>query len=432
MIHRRSFLQSLFVLVLVSSLCRLAFAEDWPRWRGPRGDGTWQAPLLPAEWPATGLAQRWRQPIGGGYAGVVVEAGRVYTMDRQAEPAEVERVLAFRASDGEPAWQYSYPVAYGDLAYGSGPRAAPTVHDDRIYTLGAVGHAQCLDARSGELIWAKDFVRDHGAELPEWGLAASPVIYRDLVILQPGVRPDGCLVALDRATGREVWRASTDPAGYATPILVEHANHEQLVCWTPEHVLGVDPASGKILWSIPYKVTYGVSIATPIFAEDLVFVSGYWEGSKAIRLGTDPTAAELAWDNERELRGLMSQPLYRAGHVYSLDKTLGLTCFELATGRKLWDDGNQLTPRDRNPQATLVWVGDEDRALALNADGELVLCRLSPSGYQEQSRTKIIGPTWAHPAYAGTSVYARDDSELICVELPLAEPIQSDDTRFGK
>jgi hypothetical protein len=98
----------------------------------------------------------------------------------------------------------------------------------------------------------------------------------------------------------------------------------------------------------------------------------------------------------------------------------------------LWDDGNQLTPRDRNPQATLVWLGDDDRAIALNAEGELVLCRLSPSGYEEQSRTKIIGPTWAHPAYAGTSVYARDDNELICVELPTAEPTQSNDTRLGK
>jgi outer membrane protein assembly factor BamB len=145
-------------------------------------------------------------------------------------------------------------------------------------------------------------------------------------------------------------------------------------------------------------------------------VSGYYEGAKAIRLGPDATAA-VVWEDRRNLRGLMSQPLYRDGHGYLLDKRHGLTCFELRTGRKLWDDGNRTTPKGRNPQATLVWAGDGDRALILNSEGELILARLNPAGYQEQSRTRIIGPTWAHPAYAGDRVYARSDSELVCVSL---------------
>ncbi|MBC8113684.1 MAG: hypothetical protein H7062_04860 [Candidatus Saccharimonas sp.] len=113
----------------------------------------------------------------------------------------------------------------------------------------------------------------------------------------------------------------------------------------------------------------------------------------------------------------MSQPLYRDGHVYLLDKQYGLTCFELQTGRKLWDDNNQTTPRGRNPQASLVWLGDTDRAIILNEEGELILTRLNPEGPREQSRTKIIGPTWAHPAFAGTRIFARSDSELVCVSL---------------
>ncbi len=136
-----------------------------------------------------------------------------------------------------------------------------------------------------------------------------------------------------------------------------------------------------------------------------------------IRLGRGPADATLAWEETKTLRGLMSQPLERDGYVYSLDKQLGLTCFEMATGRKLWDDGNRLTPRGRNPQVTLVWLGDGDRTISLNAEGELVLARFSPASYEEQSRTKIIGPTWAHPAYAGRHVYARDDQELVCVAL---------------
>lgn len=408
---RRAFL-TLCVLAVVSTTSR---AEDWPRWRGPRGDGTWHGPALPEQWPGEALPLRWTQPIGGGYAGVVVSQQRVFTMDRQ--PGDIERIVAWDAASGDLLWQHAYTATYGDLDYGNGPRAAPTVVDGRVYTLGAVGHAHCLDAATGEVVWSKDFVGNQGAELPEWGLAASPVIYGNLVIFHPGVQPGGSLVALDRATGDEVWRSSDDPAGYATPIVARTENFEQLIAWTPRHVLGLAPGDGRIQWSVPYEVTYGVSIATPIFQRGIVFVSGYWEGSKAIRLGSQPENAELAWEENRELRGLMSQPLYREGHVYLLDKHHGLVCFELETGRKVWNDGNRMTPRGRNPQATMVWLGDEDRAIILNADGELILARLNPTGYHEQSRAKLIGETWAHPAYAGRHVYARSDERLVCAEL---------------
>jgi outer membrane protein assembly factor BamB len=126
----------------------------------------------------------------------------------------------------------------------------------------------------------------------------------------------------------------------------------------------------------------------------------------------------VAWRERRNLRGLMAQPLYRDGHAYLLDKRHGLTCLEFATGKKLWDDDNRMTPKGRNPQATLVWTGDEDRAVVLNSDGDLVLVRLNPGGYVEESRANIIGRTWAHPAYAGNCVYARSDTEIVCVVLP--------------
>jgi hypothetical protein len=223
-----------------------------------------------------------------------------------------------------------------------------------------------------------------------------------------------------------VWRAANDPAGYATPVIVESPSGPQLIAWTPEHILGIDPGSGRINWSLPYEVLYGVSIATPIYRNGTVFVTGYWAGSKAIRLGEHPEDAELIWEENRYLRGLMAQPLYRDGHVFTIDKQFGLTCFELSTGKKIWDDGNQVTPRGRNPQATLVWLGDGDRAIILNELGDLILARLNTNGYLEQSRTNIItrhenAPIWAHPAYAGNRVYARSDSELVCVELPVKE-----------
>jgi formylglycine-generating enzyme required for sulfatase activity/outer membrane protein assembly factor BamB len=392
-----------------------AEGEDWPCWRGPRRDGTWKGPKLPERWPAAGPRRLWRQPVGGGYSGVVVSGGRVCTLDYHKEPREIERVVCFDAGTGRPLWRHAYPVRYGKLSYGSGPRASPTMHDGHVYTLGAVGHLRCLDAATGKPVWSKDLVGVMGAVLPNWGFSASPLVFEDLLIIQAGAQPDGCLVALQRRTGRLAWRSLSDPAGYATPILADVAGSRQLVCWTPSNVRGLEPRTGRLLWTVPFEVTYGSAIADPICADGLVFVSSYYAGARAIRPGRD--SARVVWEDHRNLRGLMSAPLYRDGHVYLLDKRQGLTCFELRTGKKRWDDGNRSTPKGRNPQATLVWAGDGDRALILNAEGDLILARLSPAGYRESARANIIGPTWAHPAYAGDRVYARNDRELVCVSL---------------
>jgi outer membrane protein assembly factor BamB len=437
--HAPSALASLLALLTVALTASRIPAEDWPQWRGPRGDGTWNAPKLPERWPAGGLKCVWRQPLGGGYAGIALAAGRVYVLDRERLPGDKakdqdgpdghERVLCFAAADGQPLWSHRYPTRYGGLGgYDNGPRAMPTVHDGRVYTLGAVGHFFCFEAATGKILWQKDMVREHRARVPEWGFAAAPVIDGDRVIVHTGAEPDGCLIAFDRVRGTEIWRSLSDPAGYCTPILIDAPGGRQLVAWTPDNVRGLDPRTGRLLWTVPYKVTYGVSIATPIFREGIVFVTGYWEGAKALRLGPAATDAALLWENRRQLCGLMAQPLYRDGCAYSIDKAAGLVCFELRTGKKLWDDGNRLTPAGRNPHASIVWLNDGDRVLALNAAGELVLARLNRDRYQEQSRTRILnGNVWAHPAFAGKHIYARSDGgeksagagpyELVCVAL---------------
>ena len=427
-----------YTFLLAAALTVPTFAEDWPRWRGPRGDGTWHAPKLPETWPSGGPKRLWTQTIGGGYAGIVVAGGRVYTMDHEklpkpdkdepAAPDGIERILCFDAATGKPLWSHRYPTRYGDLDYANGPRAAPTVHEGRVYSLGAVGHLHCCDAATGQVIWSKDLVKEFKARIPMWGLAASPLIDGDRVIIHAGGEPDGCFLAFHRISGQLIWHNLPDPAGYCTPILIEAPGGRQLVGWTPENVRGIDPATGKLLWTVPYKVTYGVSIATPIFHENTIVVTGYWEGTKAIRLGPGPSDASLIWEDNHLLRGLMAQPLYRAGHVYSIDKQYGLTCFDLKTGKKLWDDGNKMTPKGRNPHAGMIWLNDGDRCLILNSAGELILARLNPSGYHEQSRTKILeGDVWGHPAFAGSCIFARTDGaenssragpfELVCVSL---------------
>jgi outer membrane protein assembly factor BamB len=402
------------VLLLLFSAIQ---AEDWPQFRGPRGDGTWQGPKLPEKWPESGLKQLWRKEIGGGYSGISVVGDFVYTMDRQKPPEERERVLCFHAETGDLVWKHEYPVEYGKLDYGNGPRCTPTIHDGRLYAVGAMGDVRCLDAQTGELIWQLHYVKDFASRLPTWGFAGSAVIHGDFCYLSPGNEAGASVIAVHRLSGKELWRSLSDEAGYCTPLVFRAHDRDQLVCWTPSHLRCLDATTGELLWSHPYEITYGVSIAKPIYQDGIIFIAGYWDGAKAIRLGDTTKSAKLAWEDRKFLRGLMSQPLYRDGLAYLLDKTQGLTCFELETGKKLWDDNHQMTPRDRNPQASLVWLGDEDRAIILNAEGDLILARLNRTGYHETSRTNIIGPTWAHPAFAGDKVFARSDTEIVAVDL---------------
>ena len=391
--------------------------EPWTKWRGPRGDGTWNGPPFPARWPVAGLKSLWRKPIGGGYSGLIAANGRVYSLEKPKQPADTEQVVCFDAASGERLWSHRYKASYTGVSYPNGPRTTPTLVGKRLYTLGAVGHLFCLDAISGKVVWSHNLLEQFGSKTPLWGFSASPVVVDDLLIVHAGGTPAACFVGLDRHTGQTRWQSLSDPLGYATPLVIQKGHHQQLLCWTPSHVRGMDPKTGNVAWSHEYKVHNGVSISMPIYHRGIVLVSNYWEGVQALRLSDDLSKATLAWEDRRNLRSLMCQPLSRGDHGYLLDKRHGLTCFELATGKKVWDDGNRMTPKGRNPQATMVWLGETDRAVVLNSDGELLLVRLSPEGYREISRSRVIGPTWAHPAYAWGCVYIRNDDTIVCIEV---------------
>ena len=401
------------LLATIATAC-----ADWPRFRGPEADGTWRCTGLPLV--IDDPNRIWKVEGGGGYSGITVAGGRLYTMDRPAGK-DRERVRCLDAASGELVWEHEYPADYGGLDYGSGPRASVTIDDGRAYSLGAVGHVFCFDAMTGKVLWAKDGEGELAARRPTWGFASSPVIWKETVIYQLGIEGGG-YIAFDRKSGEERWRGSDDPAGYATPVFCKPGGKDLMLAWTPEHIRGMSPDTGEVLWSIPYKIQYGVSIAMPIFHEAIVLVCGYWHGSKAVRLGADGASAALAWEEEESIRGLMAQPLYRDGLVYLLDRTNGLSCFELATGTRLWDDaeGHTVTPSGRNPQATLVWVEDgerRDRVLILNANGELLSVTLGREGFKIHSRAQITGRTWAHPAYSEGKIFARTDKEIVCWEL---------------
>jgi len=406
---------------LFGSAAGAAELEDWPKWRGVRGDGSWQGPALPETWPDSGLKLVWKRPIGGGYSGISVVANRVYTMDRQTEPTERERLLCFSAGDGTLIWSVDIPVQYGDLQYGSGPRSAPTVEDGRVYALGATGHLLCVDALSGRSHWSRDLVKDDQGRMPTWGYAASPLVLDGRLIVPTGSKSRS-IVALDPRTGSLLWSSLQDEAGYAPPVLLGRGDARQMICWTPSHVRSLHPETGALNWSVAYPVTMGVAIATPVVHRGVLLVSGYWEGTRAIRLGEQARQADLIWSENRFLRALMSQPVCRDGYAYLLDKRFGLTCLEVDTGRKLWDDGNAMTPRGRNPHASIVQLMNSNRVLVLNSDGDLIYAQLTPRKYTELSRTRIIEATWSHPAFAQHFVFARSDKHIVCRDLLAGSP----------
>lgn len=395
--------------MLLLHLFPLLLAADWPQWRGPNRDNVWPVKSFPARLPEK-LSPRWQKPIGGGYGGISVSSGRVYVMDRRKEPKEVERVLCLDAGSGKLLWEHSYSVKYGKLDYGNGPRCTPTVHDGQVYTLGATGHLYCLDAKAGKVVWHVDTVKEFGGKVPQWGHACSPLVDEGRLVVQVGGRK-ALLVALDLHTGKEIWRALDDPPGYSSPVVIG----KELVFFTPRNVVGLGRKDGKVLWKVAFEgIQYDVSISDPVMADGVVLVSNYWSGSKAIRPGPKP---EVVWEGKR-LSLLMCTPLVRGKHVYALDRAKGLKCIEMATGKVLWEN-EHVTPRDRNPHASMAWVGSADggKALILNTPGELLLVKLSPEKIEYLGKAKLIGRTWAHMGLAEGCVFARDDREIVCAPL---------------
>jgi outer membrane protein assembly factor BamB len=390
----------------------LALAADWPQWRGPSRDGTLPGVTFPDRLPEK-LPVKWKQPLGGGYGGIAVSQDRAYVLDRQKEPKEVERVLCFDTVTGKELWSHAYPVVYGKLDYGNGPRSTPTVHDGRVYTFGAMAHLHCLDAVTGKVLWKVDGVAELKSRIPTWGHACSPLIDGERVLVQMGA-PDACLMAFDRKSGKEVWRGLADPPGYASPTILQTPTFRRLLYWTPDNIVGLDPGDGTVRWKVPFPITYGVSIGDIVWDGRIILASNYWSGSKALRLDDKGDNPELVWEG-KALSLLMSTPLVRDGKVYAVDRFRGLKCLELATGKVLWE-GEQVVERGANPHASLIGAGS--RVLLFNDRGELILGDLTPTGFTNRGTANILpGRPWAHHAYADGRVYARTDEEIVCVEV---------------
>ena len=406
-------------------------AADWPQWRGPNRDGTWNEKGILKKFTTEQLPIRWRAKISNGYSGPTVAEGRVYVTDRLTSPEQVERILCFDAMTGKPLWSYSYECEYKNVGYPNGPRAAVTINDNRAYSLGTMGHLCCFDAATGNLSWKKDCAAEYKAKIPTWGIAASPLVEADLVIVQIGGADNACLVAFDKAAGTEKWRAINDSASYSTPIIIEQAGRPVLVCWTGWMVVGINPGTGKLYWQHSYAQPHTVqNIADPVFNNNYLFVSSFFDGSLMLKINPDRLSVEKLWQRKGpsetqtdSLHCCISTPLLLGDYIYGVDSYGELRCLDINTGDRIWES---LEAVPKNRWANIHMVQHEDKIWMFNESGELIICKLSPQGFHEISRTRLIKPTkgqlnrgvcWSHPAFAYRHVYIRNDEELICADL---------------
>jgi outer membrane protein assembly factor BamB len=434
---RWHYLGILLLFVAMTMSQRAASADEWPQWRGPNRDGVWKEDGLVDTFASGELKITWRQPIGSGYSGPTVAGGRVFVTDRVVEPQQIERVHCFDAKTGEPLWSYSYDCPYVGVGYTAGPRASVTIDDGRAYSLGTMGHLFCFDAADGKPLWSKDLEEQYKIRMPIWGIAASPLVADDLVIVQIGGADGACLVAFDKKTGKEAWRALDDSASYSAPIMIEQAGRRVMVCWTGDSVVGMNAKTGEVYWRHPCKpAKMVINIATPVFEKNRLFFTSFYDGSLMLSVKTDELAVEQLWRrsgrderNTDSLHSIISTPYLEGDYVYGVDSYGEFRCLDALTGDRIWES---LEPTPKARWSTVHMVKNGPRMWMFNERGELLIAKLSPQGFEEISRAKLIKPTrvqlsqrqgvcWSHPAYAYRHVFARNDEELVCASLAAGE-----------
>jgi outer membrane protein assembly factor BamB len=437
-------------------------STDWPRWMGPKMDGVWRVDGIMESLPVAGPPVKWRQPIGPGYTGPSVSAGRVFVMDRIEDktltPEQLreakkagripgkERVLCLDHSTGQPVWEHVYDCTYS-IAYPSGPRCTPQVDGDLVYTLGAMGDLICFQVGDGKIVWQTKFSElaktgEEPAKPPFWGYASHPMIDGPRLIVPVG--GDGSAVmAFDKLTGKEIWRnVTSSDIAYAPLVFYGDGAGRQVIFWHADGIEGLKPETGEQFWHVKWPEEQQqpgatTSIVTPQIVGDLYYISEYFAGSLLLRLKSDPPGAEELFRSvtddprhEKALNSLMTTPVIRDGLVYGLTGDGLMRCNRLESGELVWEEKTAIGDK---PQefGTLFIVEQGGRFFSLDDHGRLSIMRLSADGMKVESSCQLIKATqnargrtvvWSHPAFAGTHIIARNDEEIVCFDLSAAAP----------
>jgi outer membrane protein assembly factor BamB len=429
--------------MLVVAAVAIVNADDWPEIQGKGRLSVWNETGILEKFPESGLPVLWRTPLKAGYGGPSVSNGRVFVMDyaETTRPRGIERALALDEKSGKILWTREWDVDYRGMSYPLGPRVTPTVDGDRVYFVGADGKLFCLDAKTGAVIWKKDYVVDYGADRKkwayDWGFSSSPLVDGNRLICLVGGQPDAKVVAFDKLSGKEIWRAlsSESELGVGQPIIVNAGGARQLIIWYPGAVASLDPATGKQYWEQPYKVGASMTVATPVVSGSLLFFTNFYDGPLMLALDEKKPAASVVWkgksDSEIQTDGLhatTATPVIIGDHIYGIDSYGQFRSLRAKTGERLWE--TQVVTKERARWASGIITRNGDRLFINNDRGELIIVKPAPDGYHEVSRTQLIKPTsppgnrrelgsvnWSAPAYANKHIYARNDEEIICASL---------------
>lgn len=421
---RRLTLMALASALLAASGSTEAQApRDWTQWGGPQRSFISDTTGLASSWPEGGPRRLWTRALGEGHSAILAESGRLYTMYRPlgALPAvrrsQEEVVVALDAVTGKTLWEFKYPASTSgvDFSEGAGPHATPLIVGDRIFAVSSRRELFALDKATGRVLWSHDFIKEYGAPPPDRGSAASPVQFQHTVIVPVGGRGQA-VAAFDQQSGAVVWKAGDSEHSPASPLLIDVDGHLELVQFGGDRIEGMDPATGRTLWSHPHRTDWGLNISTPVWSASdrlLLVSSAYGTGSRAIELrhAAGKTMVTERWAVPR-VRVHIGTIIRVGDHAYASSGDFGpafLTAMNLKTGAIAWQDR-------AFARAQLLYA--DGKLIVLDEDGTLGLAMVSPQGLKVLARAPILeNRAWTPPTLAGTTLYVRDRKTIAAYEL---------------
>lgn len=419
-----------FLALAFGSACAapVVLAQEWAGWRGANRDGKLVGFQPPATWPKE-LEKGWQIEVGEGHATPALLDGKLYVFAHQGDE---EVTLCLDASSGKELWKDHYPCDAAFMLeghqkpHGRGPFGSPAVVDGRVFTFGIRSTLSCIDAKTGKMLWRKDFADRFPKPQAEWGTSVSPIVVDGLCVIHAGGGPGplrsgpgkGAILAFDAATGTERWKWEGDCAGFASPILATIGGKRQLITLTESLAVGLDPKDGRLLWQVEFKTPYQQNSVTPVVLGDLVILSGTGLGTLAVRI--EGEKAVPAW-NTSDVSMYMSSPILKGERLFGFsEKKRGqFFCLDAKSGQVLWTgDGRQ------GDNAALLDAGDVILALvtgAPNRDGpsSLVVFEANDKEYKEKARYTVSDmPAWAHPVVSGRAIFIKDRTKLTRWSIP--------------
>lgn len=375
----------------------------WSQWRGPSRNGQTADSAGLASWPNVTMKKLWEKKLGAGYSAVSVAQGRAYTMGYRSGE---DTVHCFEMSTGKEVWSFAYRSRNYSMMNAGGPSCTPSIVDGRVYTVSRSAQAFCFDAKSGKVLWKKDFRKTAGARVPTWGFSGSPLVKGDHVFIDVGV-----IVALNRKTGKRVWGTSNYGSGYSSPVAFKFKGKELLAVFPARGLVILEEGTGKEVAVYRWRTNYNVNAATPLILKggsEIFISSGYNTGCALVKF--DGSSLKEIWRN-RNMRNQMASSVYHKGYIYGFDESQ-LKCLDIKTGAVVWKKRGL-------GKGSLILV--KDMLVVLGDRGVLALSKASPKGFNSVKSEQVLNGSgcWTAPVLTQQHLYIRNPKtgRVVCFQV---------------